>query len=107
MNAVPAKFDLAADSPDPVTISRPVAGHCAASVVIAIGAALDALATKLVPAAKPPGPVEITSATALPDATDAPAAGVCEITLPAATVAEACCVIVPTTRPALLIAVVA
>src|SRR5687768_15728073 len=104
MNAVPAKFDFAADSPEPVTISRPVAGHCAASVVIAVGAAFDALATKVVPAAKPPGPEDITSATALPDAADAPAAGFCEITLPASTVADSCCVNVPTTNPAPVIA---
>src|SRR4029079_9581284 len=55
----------------------------------------------------PAGPVETTRATALPAATDVPATGFCEITLPAGTVAEACCVIVPTTSPALMIAVVA
>src|SRR5689334_11213568 len=53
------------------------------------------------------GPVEITSATALPGATSVPADGACEITLPAATVADGCDVTTPTTSPAPVIADVA
>src|SRR6185503_6534395 len=46
------------------------------------------------------GPVEITSATALPAATEVPASGVCLITDPAGTVALELLVMVPAVRPA-------
>src|SRR5205823_14946330 len=53
------------------------------------------------------GPDDTTRLTADPAATEVPAVGVCEITLPAGTVDDACVVIVPTTKPAAVIAVVA
>src|SRR5688500_17299094 len=52
MNALPAKFDTAADSPDPVTTSTPLAGHNAARPAIAVGVAFDALVTNVAPGAK-------------------------------------------------------
>src|SRR5262249_45297619 len=55
----------------------------------------------------PVGPSEMTSATALPGATSAAAAGFWLITLPAGTVALLALVIVPTTRLAFVMAVVA
>jgi hypothetical protein len=52
-------------------------------------------------------PLETTRFTAEPGATLAPAAGLSVITFPAVTVLLDCCVTVPTTRPAPVIAVVA
>ena len=53
------------------------------------------------------GPRETTSATAEPGATEAPAAGFCEMTMPAGTLGEVAWVTVPTTRPAPVMAAVA
>jgi hypothetical protein len=53
------------------------------------------------------GPVETTRFTAEPAATPTPDAGFWLLTLPAGTVALDCCVTVPTTSPAPVIAVVA
>ena len=52
-------------------------------------------------------PADTTNATADPAATEAPAAGFCEMTLPVGIVADSCEVTVPTTKPALVIAAVA
>src|SRR5688500_14624439 len=52
-------------------------------------------------------PVEMTSATAVPTSTSAPAAGFCEITEPAATVMLVAFEIAPSTRPASVIVEVA
>ena len=59
------------------------------------------------PTVKPAGPLETTSATADPLATLVAAAGFSLMTLPAATVALACDVTVPTVNPAPVIAVLA
>src|SRR5260370_10291507 len=55
----------------------------------------------------PAGPDETTRFTADPNATEVPAAGDSDMTLPAATVAEDCGVTVPATRPVAVMAEVA
>src|SRR5208283_2570926 len=66
-----------------------------------------ALLLQIVHGQPTPWPVEITRFTADPEATDVPAAGVSLITSPDGTVPEDCCVTVPTTKLAPVIAVVA
>src|SRR5215218_3784639 len=53
MKAVPAKFDSAVDSPEPLTITAPPAGQVTDSEVTMVGVALAALPMLVVPAAKP------------------------------------------------------
>ena len=53
MNAVPAKLDTAADSPEPAIHIAPVAGQTTESVLIIVGAAFVALVMSVMPAAKP------------------------------------------------------